>query len=459
MKNDQPGNFEGSDLGHWTILTPGRGWLGLLSIGIWLGFSDLAHCQMVSPGGPEDYAPGELMIKFKASVTGNHLQDAWERAGLGLLQWIRFKDPSHPGLVHASTRLSVPQALRILEKHPAIEYAEPNYRIYPTLIPNDPMFSSLWGMHNLGGKGSLTDADIDAPEAWNMVTGSASVLIGIVDTGIDIQHPDLAPNIWTNPDEIPNDGIDNDGNGYVDDLNGWDFWNGDNSVFDPPDGDDHGTHVAGTIGAAGNNGIGVVGVSWRSKIVPLKFIGPEFGYFSGAANAVKYAAAKGVKVLNGSFGRYSTGPGDVGQGLKDVIQASGILFVAAAGNDKNNNDAKPFYPASYDLDLVIAVAATDKQDKLASFSNYGSSTVDLGAPGVAIWSTLPRNGYGFRSGTSMATPHVTGVAALIYAQYPFLSPLEVKNKILSGVDPVSGLSRTTVTGGRLNGAKALVVLD
>ncbi|MGZ8939155.1 MAG: S8 family serine peptidase, partial [Limisphaerales bacterium] len=323
----------------------------------------------------------------------------------------------------------------------------------------DPRFGDLWGLNNIGGQRSLADADIDAPEAWSITTGSPDVLIGVLDTGIDISHSDLAANIWTNPGEIPNDGVDNDGNGYVDDVNGWDFWNGDRTIYDPADGDGHGTFVAGIIGASGNNGLGVVGVNWNAKIMPLKFIGPEVGYFSGAADAVRYAAEKGVKVINGSFGRFSTGPGDVGQGLKDVIQASGILFVAAAGNEKVNTDTTPFFPASYDLDLVISVAATDKQDKLASFSNFGATSVDLGAPGVGIFSTVPNNQINIGAGTSFAAPCVAGVAGLIYARFPGLTPIEVKNRILAGVDPVSALAGKSVTGGRLNAANSLVSWD
>jgi len=425
----------------------------------WLGCGETVVGQALRPGDAEDYAPGELLIKFRATATGAQLSDAWQGAELGLIQSIKFKDARHPGITHVSTRMSVPQALRRLARHPAIEYAEPNYRIYPAVIPNDPLFSQLWGLHNTGGSGSTVDADIDAPEAWNVTAGSSSVLVGVIDTGIDISHPDLAPNIWTNPDEIPGDGIDNDGNGYVDDLNGWDFWNGDNSVYDSVDGDFHGTHVAGTLGAVGNNGMGIAGVSWRAKILPLKFIGPEVGYFSGAINAVNYAAAKGVKVLNGSFGRYSTGPGDVAQGLKDAIQAAGILFVAAAGNDGNNNDTTPFYPASYDLDLVLSVAATDRRDRLASFSSYGAISVDLGAPGVGILSAMPGNRYQVLAGTSMAAPHVAGAASLVYSQFPHLSATQVKNQILNSVDSISALSGKTVTGGRLNAASALALMD
>src|SRR5687768_614721 len=259
-----------------------------------------------------DYAPGQLIVKFRPRATDHELTDAWQRGGLRLIKWLQLKDPNHPGITHVSTHLDVQQALRILERHPAIEYAEPNYRIYRTATtPNDPYYSSQWGLHNIGGSRSLADADTDAPEAWDITTGSAEVLIGVLDTGIDFNHPDLAGNIWTNPDEIPNDAIDNDGNGYVDDANGWDFWNNDNTVYDSPYDDEHGTFVAGIIGASGNNGFGVAGVNWHAKIVPLKFIGPEHGYFSGAAQAIIYAAAKGVKVINGSFGRNSTGAGDV----------------------------------------------------------------------------------------------------------------------------------------------------
>ncbi|MFN0130656.1 MAG: S8 family serine peptidase [Verrucomicrobiales bacterium] len=393
-----------------------------------------------APAAEPAYAPGEVLIKFKAGAENAKLLDAFQRGRLDKVKRsFKLKGGDHPGLHHITTTLDVPSAVLALSKHPAVEYVEPNYRIYPSAVPNDPQYPQLWSMPK-----------ISAPAAWDLTTGTTSVIVGVVDSGIDVNHPDLAANIWTNPAEVPNDGLDNDGNGYVDDVRGWDWWNGDNTVFDAGE-ISHGTHVAGTIGAAGGNGTGIAGLNWQARIIPLKFIGPEFGFNSGAIAAIEYAAAQGVKVLNGSFGSNV-----FGQGIHDAIDAAGILFVAAAGNYSSNTDTTPFYPAGFNLGNVISVAATDSNDLLASFSNYGAASVDLGAPGVSILSTLPGNQYGNMNGTSMAAPHVSGVAALVYSLHPGLSAAEVKYRILTSTDSVSSLSGKTVTGGRLNAAKAML---
>ena len=233
-------------------------------------------------------------------------------------------------------------------------------------------------------------------------------MVAIIDTGIDYTHPDLAANIWTNPGEIAGDGIDNDGNGYVDDVHGYDFVNNDG---DPMDDHFHGTHTAGTVGAVGNNGVGVTGVNWQVKLMALKFLGASgSGSVSGAVSALEYAVTMGVRLSNNSWGG-----GGYSQALYDAIKNSqviGHVFVAAAGNSGVNSDLQPAYPASYDLDNIISVAAIDSSDNLASFSNRGVVTVDLAAPGVAVLSTVLGGGYASYSGTSMATPHVTGAAAL-----------------------------------------------
>jgi subtilisin family serine protease len=261
----------------------------------------------------------------------------------------------------------------------------------------------------------------------------------------------LANNIWTNPGEIAGDGIDNDGNGYVDDIHGYDFVNND---ADPMDDNSHGTHVAGTIAAEGNNGTGVAGVNWSAQIMPLKFLDAGgWGDTFGAIQAVEYATMMGAKLTSNSWGG-----GGYSQALYDAIAAAGDagqLFVAAAGNSSSDNDTYPEYPASYDLDNIIAVAATDNNDQLAWFSNYGAASVDLGAPGVDIYSTFPGNSYGTLSGTAMATPHVSGVAALLWAQNPDMTPEQVKNRILASADPIPALEGHTVSGGRLNAFRAL----
>jgi subtilisin family serine protease/subtilisin-like proprotein convertase family protein/methionine-rich copper-binding protein CopC len=344
-----------------------------------------------------------------------------------------------------------------LAGNPHVEYAVPNERVNLHTLPNDADLDELWGINNTGQTGGLADADIDAPEAWELSTGSRSVVVGVIDTGVDYNHPDLAANIWTNPGEVAGNGVDDDANGFIDDVHGYDFVNNDG---DPMDDEGHGTHVSGTIAAVGNNGTGIAGVNWSSSIMSLKFLDAGGGgTTAGAVRAVNYATLMrqrygiNVRVTNNSWGG-----GGFNQALRDAINASGnagVLFVAAAGNDEANNDNEPSYPASYDLASVIAVAATDHQDGLARFSNFGAQSVDLAAPGVDVLSTLPNNAYGEASGTSMATPHVTGVAALAWSISPVSTVSQIRGAILGGVDPVSRLNGQVASGGRLNARQTL----
>jgi subtilisin family serine protease len=346
-----------------------------------------------------------------------------------------------------------------LARDPRVRYAEPNVRFHAFAQPDDPSYGALWGLDNTGqavnGLTGTPDADIDAPEAWSVSTGSQSMTVGVIDTGVDYTHPDLAANIWVNQGEdcpgCRTDGVDNDGNGYVDDWRGWDFKNDDNNPFDDHG---HGTHVAGTIGALGDNGAGVVGVSWTVKIMPLKFLGADgSGDAADAVRAVNYATLMGAKVTNNSWG----GDG-FSQALADAIaqaDAHGSLFLAAAGNSFTNTDVSPNYPSGYDLPNVLAVAATDQRDARAWFSNYGRRTVDLGAPGVNILSTQPGASYEYLDGTSMATPHVAGAAALAWSAFPSASAVGVKALLLRTVDPNASLAGRTTTGGRLNVGTAL----
>jgi subtilisin family serine protease len=346
-----------------------------------------------------------------------------------------------------------------LARDPRVRYAEPNVRFHAFAEPDDPSYPELWGLENTGqavnGLSGTPDADIDAPEAWSVSTGSAGVTVGVIDTGVDYTHPDLAANIWVNPGEscagCRTDGIDNDGNGYVDDWHGWDFKNDDNNPFDDHG---HGTHVAGTIGALGDNGTGVVGVNWTVRIMPLKFLGADgSGDAADAIRALNYATAMGAKVTNNSWG----GDG-YSQALADAIaqaDAHGSLFIAAAGNSFTNTDTSPNYPSGYDLPNVVAVAATDQRDARAWFSNYGRRTVDLGAPGANILSTQPGASYQYLDGTSMAAPHVAGAAALAWSAFPSASALGVKALLLRTVDPNASLAGRTTTGGRLNVGNAL----
>ncbi len=352
--------------------------------------------------------------------------------------------------------VSVDDALAVYRESPFVLYAEPNYRVSLQLAPNDTNYSSLWGLNNAGQQGGLVDADIDASEAWNITTGNNNLVVAVIDTGVDYSHPELATNMWVNPGEVRGNGIDDDRNGYVDDVYGYDFANND---ADPMDDNGHGTHVAGTIGARGNNGSGVVGVSWNTKIMALKFLDRSgSGYTSSAIRALDYAVKMGVKVSNNSWG----GVG-YDQSLSNAVsraQAAGHIFVVAAGNGGSdgigdNNDTRPDYPATFTQNNIITVAATDRNDRLASFSNYGAASVDLAAPGVSILSTVPRGSYSTFSGTSMAAPHVTGAIALLWSKFPTLTYRQVIDTLLQNTDKVSGLAGKMVSGGRLNIFKAL----
>jgi len=364
------------------------------------------------------------------------------------------------GSLLVETRLGDFEATRNwLASQPGVARVFADAVVTVNAVPNDPSYPLLYGLENLGGSGKVADADIDAAQAWDVTTGSSSVVIGVIDTGIDIHHPDLAGNIWVNPYEIAGDGIDNDANGFVDDIHGWDFFSNDNS---PLDDHYHGTHVAGTIGAVGNNSVGVVGVNWDVSLMALKFLGANgSGSTSGGVLATNYATMmreRGVPVraTNNSWGGAPYDPA-----LNSAIEAArdqGVLFVAAAGNSATNNDVSPFYPANSQVNNVISVAATSATDALASFSNYGATTVHLGAPGVSILSTLPNNGYGYLNGTSMATPHVAGVVGLLAAQFPDASYAQIRQAILSGGDLVTSLSGKTTTGRRLNAAGSLTWL-
>jgi subtilisin family serine protease len=345
--------------------------------------------------------------------------------------------------------------------HASMFSVEPDIVIAPSFTTNDPLMYRTWGLHNYGQSGGTIDADIDAPEAWNTTTGSSSVVVGVIDTGIDYTHVDLVDNIWTNPGEIPGNGIDDDGNGYVDDYYGWDFYNNDS---DPFDGHGHGTHVAGTIGATGNNGTGVAGVNHDVSLMALKFLNDNgWGSTSGAISAINYATMmKNLYGVNIVATNNSWGGGGYSSLLRAAIELSGdsdITFVAAAGNNGTNNDLTARYPTNYDLPNVISVAATDRNDNLASFSNYGATTVDLAAPGVSVYSTVTGNSYAYYSGTSMAAPHVTGVVALLHAANPGMIVADVRSAILGSVDSVAGLAGKTATGGRLNAAAALSMID
>ncbi|WP_406664894.1 S8 family serine peptidase [Gallaecimonas sp. GXIMD1310] len=352
--------------------------------------------------------------------------------------------------------------LKKLAANPAVALAEPDFRLHALVnTPDDPSFSSLWGMNNTGQDGGTADADIDAPEAWAISTGSADVVVGVIDSGVDYTHPDLANNIWTNPGEIAGNGIDDDGNGVIDDVHGFSAISG---AGDPMDDNGHGTHVSGTIGAQGNNAMGVVGVNWDVSIIGCKFLDASgSGYTSDAISCLNYFTdLKQNHGINVRATNNSWGGGSFSQALKDAIDDAGnagILFVAAAGNDSSDIDASPSYPGSYDSAAVLTVASTDRNDAMSWFSNYGASSVDLGAPGSDILSTIPGGSYGTASGTSMASPHVAGAAALVWSVNPALSISEMKALLMDSGDTITAMNGTTVSGKRLNLKAALDAAD
>ncbi|WP_374055067.1 S8 family serine peptidase [Rossellomorea sp. FM04394] len=392
----------------------------------------------------------EVIVKFKGNVVHS---TKTEIAGVKLEKKEKLTKKG-VGLYKLSSGQSVEEAISMLKKSPDVLYAEPNYELTASDV-NDPYFSSLWGLKNTGqyiNQYGTPGIDINVSNAWDITMGSTSTVIAVIDTGIDINHPDLKYRIFTNKNEVPNNGIDDDNNGYVDDVNGWDFYNEDNTVYDSPYVDDHGTHVAGTIAGHSDNGIGVVGVAPNVKILPLKFLGTEdgSGYTSDAVRAVEYAASMGIKISNNSWGGsgYSTA-------LYEAIRDSNSLFIAAAGNDGSNIDYYSSYPAGYDLDNILSVAAVDNRGDLAYFSNYGRTSVDVAAPGVSILSSLPDNSYGYYNGTSMATPHVAGVAALIQSEYPDYDPSTMKTMIMDSTKELSSVDGITVTGGMVDAGRAL----
>lgn len=411
----------------------------------------------VAPEGPA-FVPDSLLVRFTQNASAESKELMRVLVGGTTVKQFDLV----PGLEHVRITADVLTAIDTLKLFPGVvKYAEPDYIVYRTATPNDTYFGQglMWGLHNTGqtvnGDPGTAGADINAPEAWDVTTGLSTTVIADIDSGVNYNHPDLIANRWVNPGEIAGNGIDDDSNGYIDDVFGRDFVNNDS---DPIDDNGHGTHTSGTFGAVGNNGVGVVGVNWSCKIMALKFLSASgSGPTSGALAALNYAVNKGVKVSNNSWGG-----GGFSQGMLDAINASaamGHVFVAAAGNGGfdqvgDNNDSVPFYPSSYNAASIIAVAATTNEDARASFSNYGANSVDLGAPGVNILSTY-QDGYAYSGGTSMACPHVTGVVALVQGQHPTWTAAQVKQQILSTVRPVASLSGITVTGGVLNAFAAV----
>lgn len=417
----------------------------------------------------DNFVAGELLIKFKtggekgarlsADILAMINAQVVEEIKTEAMEVANARKGGDSGeLVLVKSTMGTMAAIERLRGMPEVEYAEPNWIYQHYATSNDTYFTngSLWGMSANGNTfGSR------AAEAWTAgKTGNSTVYIGIIDEGYMYSHEDIAANAGVNPGEIAGDGVDNDGNGLVDDVNGWDFDGGNNTVFDGA-GDDHGTHVAGTIGGVGGNGKGVAGVVWNVKLLSAKFLGRRGGTTANAIKAVDYFTdLKTRHGLNIVATNNSWGGGGFSQGLKDAIDragAAGILFIAAAGNSGTNNDATASYPSGYASANIIAVASITSTGGLSSFSQYGATTVDIGAPGSGIWSTVPVSskgaivsGYASYSGTSMATPHVTGAAALYASLNPGATAAAIKAAIHGASTPTPSLSGKVVTNGRLN---------
>lgn len=402
----------------------------------------------------QDIVPNQYIIKYKNQLSVTDASVISASIGVASSESLNQKDLF---LIKEDKKNKINfEAINQLISSNVIEYIEPDAIGHITAIPNDPMYSNQWALNNNGSSGGVLDVDIDAPEAWDITTGSSNVIVAIVDTGVLYTHPDLVSSMWVNPTEVPNNGIDDDLNGVIDDIYGY------NAISDsgtPLDDRGHGSHCAGIIAATGNNSIGVIGVAHKVKIMALKAFGSDgTGKLSDVIKAINYVIGqkqKGVNVrlLSNSWGGFPNSP--TLKSLINDVGNNGMLFVAGAGNDSANNDTTPFYPASFDVSNIISVAAIDRAGNLASFSNYGSNSVDIAAPGVSILSTVLGNTYQYYNGTSMATPHVSAVAALLFSHEPNLSGATVKARIIASAKPLSSLGTRVLSGGMVSAFRAL----
>lgn len=415
------------------------------------------------------HMPNELLLKFKEGTSHSLISDTLSALQADVVYEFNSDGSLHIQLPLTFTKESLIVASAFLNQLDSLGYVEPNSIFSIDNFPNDPRFSEVYGLYNFGQGIGTAGADIGAVDAWKVQTGSKTVVVGVLDTGVNYNHPDLKDNIWINSGEFgptaagvekSTNGIDDDNNGFIDDFRGWNFAGTPaEESNDPMDVQGHGTHVAGTIGARGNNGIGVVGVNWQVSIAAIRWLDPQgSGLLSDAVQAIDYATAMRIPITNNSWG----GP-DTTNALQSAVQRNqqaGLLFVAAAGNSRANNDTTSSFPANYNFNNIISVAAIDADDDLAYFSNYGLARVHIGAPGFDILSTtLPSTDgaiYGLSSGTSMAAPFVAGAAALIKAQFPDATYTQIRNRILQNATPIPSLNGRTTTGGKLNVARAIL---
>ena len=423
-----------------------------LTLGLLAGLVAAAPAQAQTTA-----APGELIVRFAPGADARERAQIRDRAGVDLDSRLPVRGLDLQ-LVAAEPGQSAAAAERALEQTDGVVYAEPNFYRRAFLRPTDPSFGLQWDFENTGQSGGTPGADVNAVSAWDITTGSAATVVAVVDSGVFLGHPDLAGSGWTNPGETgagrETNRVDDDGDGLVDDSRGWDWVGADP---DPTDLNGHGTHVAGTVGARGENGRGIAGMNWRTRLMPLRVLGSNgTGTVANVIRGYRYAATHGARIVNVSLGASSSSLAE-----RDAIGAApGVLFVVAAGNggaDGVGDDAArlPEYPCAYPLANIVCVASTGRRDQLSSFSNYGAASVDLAAPGEGILSTWLGGRYVNLSGTSMATPHVAGAAALLLAERPDLSAGGLRAALLGGVDPLPSLSGRVASGGRLDVRRSL----
>lgn len=441
---------------------------------ITLGALFLAGSQVVASEFP--VKNNEILVKLRDGKRQSFLSSkSLSQLGIKSIQKEMNLEIGSFVVVRAQSEKSLKNAVSLLNNDPSVEYAEPNYiySINPLKessfalkklphsegldpfapVPNDPRFKELWGLRNTGSNepngrsAGVEGADVNALAAWDITKGSKQIRIAVIDTGIDYTHPDLKRNMWVNSQELNGKkGVDDDGNGYVDDVYGYDFANND---ADPMDGNGHGTHCAGTIGAVHNDGVGVAGVMDQVTLVPIKFLDDSgSGSLDAAIQSIDYATKMNVDLMSNSWGG-----GGRSEALNEAIKRAadkGIVFTAAAGNSSSNNDASEAYPANYDQPNVISVAALTAQNGLASFSSYGKSKVHIAAPGHNVLSTVPGNKYDVYSGTSMATPHVSGVIGLLLAKEGRMDLDTLRDRVVMTGVPVAGLRGKTLTSSRID---------
>lgn len=412
------------------------------------------------------YAADQLIVKFKSFVSPDKKQKFLADIKA---QPIQSLTSISADVIHVDQSRSISGWIQKLEYHPWVEYVEPNYKVKSSApaipLPNDVFFNYQWGSHNTAQfSGGKVEADIDAPEAWKLYKPTSQIIVAVIDTGVDYSHQDLGSNIWINSAEDLNrdgkitkediNGKDDDKNGLIDDVAGWNFSKNNNN---PMDDNGHGTHVSGIIAARISNQAGIAGIAGQGyvKIMPLKFLAANgSGYVADAVNALAYATSKQAKIANNSWG--GSGYSQAMLAAMQKFEASGGLFIAAAGNSNKNNDTAPYYPASYNLSNVLAVASISYDNQLSTFSNYGASSVQLAAPGTYIASTWPNNQYALLSGTSMAAPCVSGVAALLWSQKGAnTTAAQIRTTLLNTVKKNTAISKYTSTSGVVNANNAL----